>query len=53
MTSSSIPLVKRIIRGAGMESFKALAGECLQRRSTAEVRAAVKAWTAANTPEKH
>jgi phosphotransferase system enzyme I (PtsI) len=52
MTSSSIPLVKRIIRGASMKSFKTLVGECLKGRSTDEVREVTKAWMSANIHEK-
>jgi phosphotransferase system enzyme I (PtsI) len=48
MTASSIPLIKRIIRGTSLESCKALAEEALRARSIAEVKAAVNDWMAAN-----
>ncbi|MDR0316043.1 MAG: phosphoenolpyruvate--protein phosphotransferase [Treponema sp.] len=43
MNASSIPLVKQVIRETSLESCKSLAAECLQGRSIAEARAAVKA----------
>ncbi|MCL2127759.1 MAG: phosphoenolpyruvate--protein phosphotransferase, partial [Treponema sp.] len=52
MTASSIPLIKKIIRGASLESCTALAAEALQGRSVAAVRASVNAWMAANAPPK-
>jgi phosphotransferase system enzyme I (PtsI) len=47
MTASSIPLVKKVIRGTSLESCKALAEECLRGKSIAEVRASVNAWNSA------
>jgi phosphotransferase system enzyme I (PtsI) len=50
MAVSSIPLIKKIIRGTSMESCKTLATEALKGRSIAEIRALVDAWTAENAP---
>jgi phosphotransferase system enzyme I (PtsI) len=50
MTSSSIPLIKQIIRGVSLEACKALAGEVLRARSIAEVRAEAQEWMAVNAP---
>ena len=52
MTSLSIPHIKEIIRGVSMESCKTLAGECLQGRSTSEVRSSIKEWMSANINKK-
>jgi phosphotransferase system enzyme I (PtsI) len=48
MTSSSIPLIKQIIRSCTLESCKMLTEQALAGRSIAEVRASVKAWMANN-----
>jgi phosphotransferase system enzyme I (PtsI) len=50
MTSSSIPVIKQIIRGVSLEACKALAGEVLRARSIAEVRAEAQEWMAVNAP---
>jgi len=48
MTASSIPRIKKIIRGTSLESCQKLAAECLNGRSIAEVRASVQQWMALN-----
>jgi phosphoenolpyruvate-protein phosphotransferase (PTS system enzyme I) len=50
MTASSIPRIKKIIRGTSMESCQKLAAEALNGRSIAEVRASVQRWMADNAP---
>ncbi|MDR1857901.1 MAG: phosphoenolpyruvate--protein phosphotransferase [Treponema sp.] len=50
MAASSIPQIKKIIRGASFKSCKALAAEALRGRYIAEVHAAVKAWMKDNAP---
>ena len=50
MTASSIPRIKKIIRGTSLESCRKLADECLNGKSIAEVRASVGRWTADNVP---
>jgi phosphotransferase system enzyme I (PtsI) len=50
MTSSSVPLVKRIIRGAALESCRALAAEALGCRSYQQVSALIEAWMAEHFP---
>ncbi|MDR2094803.1 MAG: phosphoenolpyruvate--protein phosphotransferase [Treponema sp.] len=44
MNASAIPAVKRVIRGASMESCRALAEEALKRRYTQEVNALLEEW---------
>ncbi|MDR3161015.1 MAG: phosphoenolpyruvate--protein phosphotransferase [Spirochaetaceae bacterium] len=44
MTAASIPLVKRIIRGAALENCRALTEEALQCSSYHQVSALVEAW---------
>jgi phosphotransferase system enzyme I (PtsI) len=46
MTASSIPQVKRVIRGADMESCRALAGQALNCCSYSQVTALVEKWMA-------
>jgi phosphotransferase system enzyme I (PtsI) len=48
MAASSIPQVKKIIRGTSLESCKKLVAEALNGRSVAEVRTTVQAWMDAN-----
>jgi phosphotransferase system enzyme I (PtsI) len=50
MTSSSIPQVKRIIRGASIESCRALAENALNCGSHFQVSALVEAWMAQSFP---
>jgi phosphotransferase system enzyme I (PtsI) len=50
MTASSIPPIKRIIRGCTFESCKKLASDALNGRSVAEIRALAQDWMAHNTP---
>jgi len=50
MTASSIPRIKKIIRGTSLESCQKLAAECLNGRSIAEVRASVERWMTDNAP---
>jgi phosphotransferase system enzyme I (PtsI) len=50
MTASSIPQIKRIIRGASFESCKKLAAEALNARSIADVHTSVQTWMAENAP---
>jgi phosphotransferase system enzyme I (PtsI) len=50
MTASSIPRIKKIIRGTSLESCRKLAAECLNGKSIAEVRASVQQWMAKNAP---
>jgi len=50
MTASSIPRIKKIIRGTSLESCRKLAGECLNGKSVAEVRASVQQWMTDNAP---
>jgi phosphotransferase system enzyme I (PtsI) len=44
MAASAIPAVKQVIRGAGMESCKALAEEALKCRSSAQVVSLLEEW---------
>jgi len=50
MNAPAIPAIKEIIRGATMESCRALAAAVLRGRSVAEVRALVDEWMAVNFP---
>jgi phosphotransferase system enzyme I (PtsI) len=50
MTASSIPPIKRIIRGCTYESCKKLATNALNGRTLAENRVLVQDWMASNTP---
>jgi phosphotransferase system enzyme I (PtsI) len=50
MTASSIPQIKRIIRGCSFESCKKLAAQALNGRSVVEIRALVQDWMAKNKP---
>jgi phosphotransferase system enzyme I (PtsI) len=50
MTASSIPPIKRIIRGCSFESCKKLAADALKGRSVAEIRALAQDWMAKNNP---
>jgi phosphotransferase system enzyme I (PtsI) len=50
MTASSIPQIKKIIRGCTFESCKKLADSALNGRSVAEIRALVQDWMAHNIP---
>jgi len=49
MTASSIPQIKRIIRGTSIKSCRILADQALKRRSIAEVRALVQTWMEENS----
>jgi phosphotransferase system enzyme I (PtsI) len=48
MTASSIPLIKRIIRGNSIKSCRVLADECMRGRSITEVRSSMQKWIADN-----
>jgi phosphotransferase system enzyme I (PtsI) len=50
MTASSIPQVKRIIRGASMEKCRTLAGKALRSTSYHHVNSLVEAWMAETFP---
>jgi phosphotransferase system enzyme I (PtsI) len=50
MTASSIPLVKRVIRGSSREACRVLAEQALQAASIYQVDSLVKDWTAEHFP---
>jgi phosphotransferase system enzyme I (PtsI) len=52
MTASSIPLIKRIIRGSTLDSCRKLAGEALGCASYQEVKDMVRAWMSERFPEE-
>jgi phosphotransferase system enzyme I (PtsI) len=51
MTSSSIPLVKRVVRGVSLENCRTLAAEALKCRSTQQVSSLIEAWMAEYFPD--